>query len=295
MVPLYLYGRQGDYMKFGFIGAGRAGCSLASHFHNNGLEIVGVYNRSFDKAAILADRLSIKPFNSVCDLIDSCEAIVFSVSDKSIKLLYDQAKKTDLSGKILINLSGFYDSGIFTDAFFIGAEAYSLHPMAAMPECFSDTDFLKDAVFTLEGEGPHREELKSLVLSCGNPCIDLDRDSKAKYHASCVMASNLTLSLLLSAVEELKSIGFSEEEALKALKPLMLNNLNNAFDNGLVKALTGPVDRNDISLIDGHLKAILPEHRAMYRELSLVLTDLAAIKNPDRDYSAMKGYLHKEE
>ena len=84
---------------------------------------------------------------------------------------------------------------------------------------------------------------------------------------------------------------FSEREALNALIPLMAGNLSNIAESGAVQALTGPVERNDLQTVQKHLACLDTRQKALYRELSLVLADMAREKHPDRNYDGIEGLL----
>lgn len=56
-------------------------------------------------------------------------------------------------------------------------------------------------------------------------------------------------------------------------------------------ALTGPVERNDLSTVSDHLAALPPESVEIYRELTKKLLQIAAEKHPERDYRPMERKL----
>lgn len=50
--------------------------------------------------------------------------------------------------------------------------------------------------------------------------------------------------------------GFDKKDAKKALVPLFTGNADTLAEKGVAAALTGPVERNDLSTITKHIEAI---------------------------------------
>ena len=89
----------------------------------------------------------------------------------------------------------------------------------------------------------------------------------------------------------LKECGLSENFAGQALKPLFMGNAENIAANGVVQALTGPVERADAGTIEKHLTSLEGDAKEIYRLLSCRLVDVAKQKNPDRDYRELSMLL----
>ena len=122
----------------------------------------------------------------------------------------------------------------------------------------------------------------------------IDGASKAKYHAACAIASNLYCALMQESLELLSECGFQEQEALKALTPLVESNLKHILQDGPVKALTGPVERGDADTVQKHMCHITEEaNRRQYMAVSSKLLEVAKKKNPDRDYSEVEYILRE--
>ena len=276
--------------QIGFIGAGKAGCGLASYFSEKGCSLTGIYSRTFSSAESLSQKLGIKPFSCLKDLVNESSTIFLSVPDGEIVNVWNQLKQFSLTGKIVCHISGSQSSDVFCDAEKYGVYAFSLHPMYAFSGL--STQGLDKASFTAEGNGEKMTELKSFIESLGNPFYTIETSKKALYHAANVAASNLVLALLNMSCEMLSLCGF-EDNSLDALAPLITNNLNNIIKNGFEKSLTGPVERLDTGTICSHLEVLPPECSKIYKELSLKLIKIAESKNPGRDYHQLKNLLER--
>ena len=86
----------------------------------------------------------------------------------------------------------------------------------------------------------------------------------------------------------LKDCGFNEEEALEALYPLIINNIKNVQERGIVNSLTGPIERGDVETINNHLQCFKEADRELYRLLSRKLLAIAKKKNQGRNYEEIE-------
>ena len=171
-----------------------------------------------------------------------------------------------------------------------GAEGTSVHPLFPVSSKYESYKAIGDAFFCIEGD--RADEWSRILSDMGNPVRIIESDIKIKYHAACVAASNLVCGLIAESTELLTQCGFSEKEALEALKPLAVSNLNRIFASDPVTALTGPVERNDVSTVKKHLDALGEGTDAeIYRSLSLKLTEMAEKRHSGADYSEMRSLL----
>jgi len=79
----------------------------------------------------------------------------------------------------------------------------------------------------------------------------------------------------------MKAAGVDRETALKALAPLIVGTAQNAVKVGVPEALTGPIERNDLLVIQGHLESIAklcPESLPSYRAFALLTVKAAERK-----------------
>ena len=90
----------------------------------------------------------------------------------------------------------------------------------------------------------------------------------------------------------LRDCGFSAANAHRALSPLMMGNTENIIQYGPVGALTGPIERNDLSTVMDHLDSLSAQEQKIYRDLSEEVLKIAKMKHPERDYSEMERILN---
>ena len=295
IVMLYLL-KGGMQMRVGFIGAGKVGCSLGKYFVENGIEVSGYYSRTFEASKEAAEFTLTGKYETLESILEDSDTLFLTVPDRQISKVWDDMRGLDIRDKIICHCSGSISSATFFNGEKRGAKVYSVHPLYAISDRFSSWKNLKNAYFVIEGSESGMEIMRSLMQVGGNQVIVTDTAKKSLYHGAAVTASNLVVALLKMSVDMLNACGFEEKAAMEALKGLFLGNAEAMVEKGLVDALTGPVERNDVETVQRHLQAFRQETgmqnaEMIYRLLSMELLDIAKQKHKDRDYGNLTEIL----
>ena len=278
-------------MRIGFIGAGRVGYTLGKYLKTTGKKVSGYYSRNPEHAMEAAKFTDTMYFSNVSDLIKESDAVFLTVSDNAIKTVFDEIKALPCTdGKIFCHTSGATSSRVFDDTPF-QVYGYSVHPIYAVSDKYTAYKSFSNAFITIEGNEKYLNELVSYFRSVCLETGTISTDSKVKYHASAVFASNLVCGIYGTAVRLMTECGFDEETAARSLKGLFLDNATGLTEKGPVKQLTGPIDRNDTQTVSNHISALSKEDADIYKLLSLETLKIAKIKNIDTDYSEMEKIL----
>lgn len=278
-------------MKIGFIGAGKVGVSLGKYFSVNGMEISGYFSRTERSAREAAEFTGSELFLSPEQLIIGSDAVFLTVTDGAIKDTYLSLPKELLKGKQLCHCSGAMSAEeAFPNISDFGAKGTSIHPLFPISSKTESYMELRNAFFCIEGGCA--AEWSAILSDMGNPTRIITSDIKNRYHAACSVASNLVCGLMAESAELLEQCGFTEEEALSALEPLAMSNMKRIFTVGPTAALTGPVERNDVSTIKKHIACINGGNDSdIYRAVSKKLTEMAKERHPQADYTEMEKLL----
>lgn len=293
-------------MNIGFIGAGKVGCTLGRYFvekgKESGLQLGGYYSRSAESAKDAAQITSSKVYESIKSLAYECDMIFLTVPDGSIQTVWKQIREYEIKGKTICHCSGAMSSA---DAF-EGIEeteafGYSIHPLFAVSDRYNAYRELTGVFFTLEGgrqaepEGSERKhsreflQLREAFDRMGNPTRIIDGKDKTTYHCAAAVASNLVCGLIDQSLQLMQRCGFSQEEAVKALAPILMGNMAHIAAEGPTKSLTGPIERNDIGTVKKHIRCLKGQgERELYSLLSSRLVKMAEARHPDRDYRQMQ-------
>lgn len=231
---------------------------------------------------------------SIDKILTKSDVLFLTVPDDAISTVWEQVRTYPIQGKFICHCSGSLGSAVLSGIEETGAYGYSIHPMFPFKSKKTAYEDLAKALFSVEGNEEHIEEIMDLLSACPNHIVRLKSGDKPKYHAAAVFASNLAVGLINQAKELLKECGFDDEAALMALKPLAVTNMNNIFEVGTCDALTGPVERHDIKTIQKHLNAIDQEKKETYSALTKEIIKLAQTRHPDISYADMKHVLEEE-
>lgn len=278
-------------IKFGFIGAGKVGFSLGKYLKENNIDISGYYSKSQHSSKEAAIFTNTRQYNNLEDLIKNSDAIFITTPDNQIADVWNEIKKLPIKEKLICHCSGSISSEVFSNINNHGAYGYSIHPMFAISDKYNSYKNLSQAFITIEGHEKYIENLRILFLHLGNDVAIIKKENKILYHAASVTVSNLVLGLINNSINYLEECGFTQEMAIKALYPLIENNLRNVKERGAVNSLTGPIERGDLSTVINHLNVIPEEDKELYRLLSKNILKIAKVKNLNRDYKNLEEYL----
>ncbi|MBR5649947.1 Rossmann-like and DUF2520 domain-containing protein [Pseudobutyrivibrio sp.] len=278
-------------MKVGFVGAGKVGCSLGMLFNECQHNLLGYYSRTSSSAIDAADFTKSTYFQDLETLIKDSDAVFITVPDDAISIVWEQIKHMSITGKMICHCSGSLSSEIFKDIEETGAFGFSVHPLLAVSDRYNSYQELPKALFTIEGNEKHIDEIEGLLTACGLSTARIRAKMKTRYHGAAVLASNLVVGLIQSAKEELRICGFSEEQVTDAITPLIVGNVNKVLSVGTKDALTGPIERNDVGTVKKHIDTFDGNNLDVYKILSRKALEIAKDKHPDLDYKAMEQLL----
>ena len=143
----------------------------------------------------------------------------------------------------------------------------------------------------MEGSEEKIKFMKQWLESFGNNVCVISKENKVKYHASAAIASNLVVGLISLSEQLLLECGFDKNSAKLALAPIIRGNVEHCLNDGCVEALTGPIERNDITTVLKHLNILNGKSKEIYKAVSRQVLDVAESKNENRDYSKMEDIL----
>lgn len=285
-------GERGDDMKVGFIGAGKAGCSLGQYFTTKtgqtDVQVTGYYSLIEEDARWAAAVTKSECYKSVEEVIAASDSVILSTPDGAIKKVWESINKEKMAGKIICHLSGSLSSDVFSGVEECGGYPVSIHPMFAFSNKESVFQQLNQVSFTLEGHAFAVSKWKELFRSLGNAALEISKEVKPKYHAAASLLSNHVVAVLEAGYQLLQDCGFSEEEARSFSSVLVRDNVEHVISDGGAAALTGPIERGDMETVEKHLKVLNDGQKAIYQACGQQLIQIARKKNEERDYSPIE-------
>ena len=229
-------------MKLLIVGPGRAGGALALAANAVGHDISGLVARSPLKWDL--------PFAMVDGTWPSCDLVVIATRDSDIP----QAAvlvESNLPAGAVVHMSGATSIKTLDQLAGQGWEVGSFHPLQTLPDPIAGAEALAGSWVAVTATGALRHRLASFADDLGMTDFDLADDAKPAYHAGASAASNFLIAGLVLADRLLTVAGVP----LAAAGPLSAEALDNAFANGPLRALTGPIARGDWETVRAQLLA----------------------------------------
>ena len=254
------------------MGAGVVGTALAARLVRASVPVIGLHGRQVELSdAARAISGVVASTGDIPDIICESDVVIISVRDERVPEVAERlAKEKRLrSNQILLHTSGANPARtILAPALPFVRAVGTLHPLVSFADPRVAVETLKDVAFGVEGDEPARAMAKRIVRALGARAVFLEAENLALYHAGAVMASNYVVAMADTAQTLLVRSGVPPDQALPALIPLLTSVVHNLAQLGLPGALTGPVERGDVSSVERHLKTLearAPELLALYR------------------------------
>jgi predicted short-subunit dehydrogenase-like oxidoreductase (DUF2520 family) len=173
------------------------------------------------------------------------------------------------SKKIIFHNSGAINSGILKPLKNKKTAIGSFHPVQTFntrTKRFSDN--FKGIFIAIEGDIIAVKKGISIAKIVGSKPFIIDSKNKVLHHINSVIASNYLVTLIhqitkiydkSSKSDKNKKIfinGFKNVKIFDIYEPLIRTTINNIGSEGVFKALTGPIARNDYNTLELHLKSL---------------------------------------
>lgn len=282
-------------MRIGIIGAGKVGVTLGKYLADAGETVLGFYSRTRESAAAAADFTQTTVYQNLEDLVRASDTLFLTTPDGEISKVWDCIAEYDLTDKLICHFSGSLSSNVFSGIEGTKAHGVSIHPMYAFSGKFTSYQQFHTAMLVMEGQETALQSMKTLFGDkLRHQVLTIQAADKVKYHAAATLASNYMIALYETALTLLNDCGFSRENSMSLLQPLVQNNVTAMLEKGPVEALTGPIERGDTETVRKHLESLSGSSaEVIYRELGQVLVDLARRKHPQWDDTAMRECLRR--
>jgi predicted short-subunit dehydrogenase-like oxidoreductase (DUF2520 family) len=257
------------------MGAGVVGTALAARLVRAGVPVTGLHGRQVeltDGARALSGLVG--STGEIPQILSESDAVIISVRDDRIpevaaRLVSEGRLRP---GQILLHTSGANPARTILAAAVPHVRAVgTLHPLVSFADArvaAMEEEGLREVAFGIEGDEPARALAKRIVRALGARAVILEAENLALYHAGAVIASNYVVAMAATAHSLFIKAGVPADQALPALIPLLASVVQNLARVGLPGALTGPVERGDVTVVERHLGALAaraPELVELYR------------------------------
>jgi len=285
--------------KLGFIGAGTVGTALAIRLNRKGYPVVAASSRRFSSAQNLAEAVSgCRAFENNQDVANTAELVFITTPDDTIPLVASEVQWH--TGQSVLHCSGADSTDSLEPAKRLGAQVGVFHPLQTFAGVHQAIDNIAGSTFSLEADEPLLNTLKDMATALGGQWVELKANDKVIYHTAAVMSCNYLVTLVKLATDLWQTFDVPQQQATRALLPLLRGTINNIETVGIPQCLTGPIARGDTGTIKKHLDALREKAPAVlptYRELGLQTIPVALAKGRinQSQAEALEALLRKDE
>lgn len=241
---------------------GRIGSAIALGLVDP-ITVVGRYGRDRD----LHKRIeSFEDTKKICS-----DVVIISTNDDAIAEVAHLLRSKIENRPIVLHTSGSLGSNILTELKEQGCSVGSMHPLVSVVES-SDPTVFERAYFCIEGDERAVASAAMLAQDLGGVPFTIPPDKKPLYHAAAVMAAGHLVALIDMANDLMRGCGVEGSSSLEMLRPLVKSVIDNVFEQGTTRSLTGTYARGDVKTAQRHLEVLDDSVDKIIRE---VFIDLA--------------------
>ena len=277
-------------LRLNVVGCGAVGQTLAAAWHKSGhFTIQDLVSRSRDSVQRAREFIGAGAATESLAAMRGADVWMLTVPDDEIANVVAALAANGIaaSSQLIFHCSGSLSSQLLKglqsasgDA--TGPAVGSMHPLLGFSNPASAMAELSGSFAAVEGDALAMDLLESAARSVELSPVRIDAARKTFYHAGCVFASNYLVTLLKIAGDLLTYSGVDERDALRMLAPLAEKNVRSVFSLGPAAALTGPIVRGDVEVVERHIEALrlmFPECVDLYLNLAAHTLELAAEKS----------------
>jgi predicted short-subunit dehydrogenase-like oxidoreductase (DUF2520 family) len=275
---------QSSLPRLGFIGAGRLARCLALGFSHAGYPVTAIASRTWTTARQLASQLDhCAAYDNPQEVVNAADIVFLTVPDDSIgttanTLRFDCAATPGSGPRALVHCSGASPVELLMPARTQGASIGGFHPLYLFGGDRADLERIRGCSVTIEADGALKDALIALAIALGCHPLSIPAGARMLYHGAAHYAASFALCNLAECVALWRTVGFTEDDALRALLPMLAGTIETARDKGLPNALAGPVSRGDAEVVRKQLELLEElggDHAALYALLSRRAVELA--------------------
>jgi len=258
-------------LAVGIISAGRVGSALGLALERADHVVVAcsaISHASRQRAELRLPDTQVLP---VPEVASRAELLLLAVPDAELAGLVAGLASTGSvrPGTIVAHTSGANGIAVLAPLTESGCIPLAIHPAMTFTGGDEDITRLSETCFAITAADEIGYAVaQSLVLEIGGEPFRVREDARTLYHAALAHAGNHVITVVLDAVDALRSALVGQELlgqelivdgpgglAERILAPLARASLDNALARGQ-SALTGPVARGDAAAVAAHLDAL---------------------------------------
>jgi predicted short-subunit dehydrogenase-like oxidoreductase (DUF2520 family) len=259
-------------MRISIIGSGNVATHLAAALKNAGHQIIQIYSRNFQNAALLAYHVKAEAIDDLNKIDPSVELFIISVKDDAIA---DLAEALSAHQKLIVHTSGATLLSVVSSHTQNAGVFYPLQTFSKTKE----VDF-STVPLCIEGATENiTSVLEQLAKTISKSVYYVSSDQRKILHLAAVFACNFPNYLYEISRELLADHNLNFD----LLRPLILETAEKVQDQIPAQVQTGPAIRNDEITMDSHLQLLTGQE---YLQQLYVLLSQGIIKMDKAKHAA---------
>ncbi|HWV18789.1 MAG TPA: Rossmann-like and DUF2520 domain-containing protein [Rhodocyclaceae bacterium] len=271
-----------------FIGCGKLGRSLGHLFHRHEVFVPRqILTRGSASAAEAVRFIGAGQPITDPEALLPADVFMLAVPDTALAETAERLSRSHVldDRSTVFHCSGAQSSTLLAACAAQGAHIASVHPLLSFAE---PAQVVRDfhCHCSIEGDAGAVSMLSLAFSRIGAEVINIPTESKLRYHAAAVIASNYLVTLTEQALQAIEGAGLTREQGRELLLPLMHQTLGNLDRLDPRDALTGPAARGDWALVEAQqntLDQIDPRLGCVYMMLAKATARLAGKQHPFKD------------
>lgn len=247
-------------MKVSFIGSGNTATQLVLMLHEKGVEISQIISASLENAKTLAQKVNAQFSNDIALFDESNTDILFiaATDDKVLEIATELVPQTKV---VVVHTSGSVDVNVL-----VHHEKHGVfYPFISMQKNI-ETDFSHAPILLEANDKQTVSTLKQLANRLSDNIAEVNTQQRQMLHLAAVFANNFVNNQLTIAEDILTKNNLPFD----LLRPLLASYFEKLKTRLPHELQTGPAVRNDMDVIEKHLKLLEnePEYRNIYELIS---------------------------
>ncbi len=267
-------------MEVNFIGCGKLGKVIAKLMLQHKLiRVLGILNSNYASSLDAAQYLGEGKACSTYAELPQAQIYFITTPDFLIETTCSQlikSKQNIPNGAIFVHCSGSVPSNALDAAKQCGGHVISIHPIKSFANPDLSVANFAGTYCGYEGDELAVPIIQALFSKLGAIVFKIDKESKSLYHAAGVLSNNYLVTLHYCAVKCYILSGVSPKIAAQLVNKLMLDALHNLSHLNHQQALTGPIQRGDVTTIVSHIQdlSIDKNLQDLYQALGKITLEL---------------------
>lgn len=274
-----------SHLKLTIIGCGKVASVLAKLWQqSNRFVIQDIVNQSLKSAQAAVEFIGGGQAKAELTDLTKTDIILIGTQDEHIASVAKRLSPmmNDLGAKVVFHLSGALSSNILAPVTVADVAIASFHPIKSFANPALSWQSFAGTFCGVEGDIRAQSILSPAFEAIGAQLLPISTEQKTLYHAANVMVCNYLVALVDAALDAYQASGLSSEQAMALMRPLVAGTLENVMQLGTTDALTGPVVRGEVAMLNEQwqkLRALDANLGDIYQVLGIRALKLAKQKS----------------